>query len=71
MADATSSTTTMQKFDTTEIHKKTPKKLTWEKFKYTRKNPLKNGAVVYTCTYQSQRKEMEQYKAKLIYNWTT
>eukprot|EP00957_Ditylum_brightwellii_P033934 2570685-Ditylum_brightwellii.AAC.1 len=61
----------MQKFDIKEICKKTPKKLTWERFKYTRKNPLKNGTVVYNCTYQSWRKEMEQYKAKLIYNWMT
>eukprot|EP00957_Ditylum_brightwellii_P107761 8221045-Ditylum_brightwellii.AAC.1 len=36
----------MQKFDIKEICKKTPKKLTWERFEYTRKNPLKSGAVI-------------------------
>eukprot|EP00957_Ditylum_brightwellii_P022694 1711557-Ditylum_brightwellii.AAC.1 len=56
----------MHKFDIKDICKKTPRKLMWEKFEYTRKNPLRNGTVVYNCTYQSQRKEMEQCKAKCI-----
>eukprot|EP00957_Ditylum_brightwellii_P089500 6815157-Ditylum_brightwellii.AAC.1 len=71
MADATSSTTTMQKFDIEEVRKRTPKNLTWERFKYTRKNPLRNSTVVYSCTYRSRRKEMEQCKTKLIYSWMT
>eukprot|EP00957_Ditylum_brightwellii_P059408 4510516-Ditylum_brightwellii.AAC.1 len=61
----------MQKFDIKEIHKKTPRKLMWERFEYTRKNPMRNGTVVYNCMYQSRRKEMEQCKAKLIYKWMT
>eukprot|EP00957_Ditylum_brightwellii_P051622 3915121-Ditylum_brightwellii.AAC.1 len=60
----------MQKYDIEEICKKTPRKLTWERFEYTRKNPLRNGTVVYNCMYQSWRNEMEQCKAKLIYSWT-
>eukprot|EP00957_Ditylum_brightwellii_P138821 10581757-Ditylum_brightwellii.AAC.1 len=68
MTDATSTTTAM-KFDIKEIHKKTPMKLTLERFEYTRKNILRNGTNVYTCTYWSWRKEMEQCKAKLIYSW--
>eukprot|EP00957_Ditylum_brightwellii_P138130 10529397-Ditylum_brightwellii.AAC.1 len=59
----------MNMFDINKVCKKTSRKLIWERFKYARKNVLRSGTSMYTCTYQSQRKDMEQCEAKLIYGW--